>query len=386
MTDCSIQDAGPLARDLEALVAFDTSNPPRGEAEAARWVRARLAAAGCAAETVDLGGDRMNVVARFENGPGPVFAFNTHLDVVPAGAGWTTDPFSLRRRGDDLVGRGACDAKGPLASMIAAIEALVAARAQWSGALLGVFVADEEVASMGARAYAAGAPSVDFCMIGEPTSCRTVIAHKGSLRPVVHVRGQAAHSGAPDLGVNAILKCAPLFAAIAAEHARIAARRHPLVGSPSLTVTRCNAGQADNVVPDLCELLLDRRMIPGEDEAEVRQEIAAIVAQAAREAGVAMGVSGYRLTTGGASETPAGDPVVAAAQAACRRHLGRETPTGGFQGGCDLVHFRGIGAAGVILGPGDLSVAHKPDEHVPMGELVLAARIYRDTALAMLGG
>ena len=79
-------------------------------------------------------------------------------------------------------------------------------------------------------------------------------------------------------------------------------------------------------------------------------------------------------------------PIVIASQAACRHHHGHSTELSGFQGGCDLVHFRSVGAQGVVLGPGALDVAHKPDEHVPIADLALAAAVYRDVALAMLGG
>jgi acetylornithine deacetylase/succinyl-diaminopimelate desuccinylase-like protein len=75
---------------------------------------------------------------------------------------------------------------------------------------------------------------------------------------------------------------------------------------------------------------------------------------------------------------------VTTAQHVCTRHNKAETPLGGFQGGCDLVHFRALGAQGVVIGPGSLSVAHKPDEFVPADELARAALIYQDLARDML--
>jgi acetylornithine deacetylase/succinyl-diaminopimelate desuccinylase len=379
-----VLDAARIKARLERLVGFDTQNPPGCEAEAASYIGAELAAMGCRAETTELGDGRVNMIGRFDNGPGPVFAFNTHIDVVPAGEGWTSDPFQLREADGRLYGRGACDAKGPLAAMLEAMQMLVAVRDQWSGSLVGAFVADEEVASIGARKYAASAPKIDFCVVGEPTSCTTVAAHKGSMRPIVHLRGVTAHSGTPDLGVNAILNAGPLFDEVMAEHARIKTRHHDLVGSPSLTVTRIAGGHADNVVPNLCEVLLDRRLIPGEDEDAVKAEITALVARAAVRAGSAIEVVDFKPTTGGATETARDHAVVLAAQRACLKHHGCATSITGFQGGCDLVHLRGIGAQGVVLGPGSLEVAHKPDEYVPEAELAMAALIYSDIALDLL--
>ncbi len=379
-------DESALKARLDRLVAINTENPPGREAEAARLIIAELQAMGCRAEAIDVLPGRTNVIAIFENGPGPAFAFNTHIDVVPAGDGWTSDPFRLREAEGRLFGRGSCDAKGPLDAMLEAMQALIADRASWSGTLIGAFVADEEASSMGAKAYVKTAPKIDYCVIGEPTSCTTVTAHKGSMRPLVRVKGRTAHSGMPDLGINAILKASPLLQLIEQHHGELRARRHDLVGAASLTVTRAFGGHADNVVPDTCEFLLDRRMIPGESEDAARAEIEALVEQAARDSGADMEIVEFRPTTGGATETDADHPVVLAAQAACCHHNGAATPLSGFEGGCDLVHFRSVGAQGVVIGPGALSVAHQPNEFVPVDELVRAASIYQDIAARMLSG
>lgn len=378
-------DLAPMIEALERLVAFDTQNPPGRELEAAQWLKATMAAMGFQADTTDIMPGRTNVVGVLSNGPGPAFAFNTHIDVVPAGSGWSSDPFQLRGIDGRLYGRGSCDAKGPMVAMLQAMRWLAENPRQWSGTLLGVFVADEEASSRGAKAYAGTGPKIDYCLIGEPTSCTTYSAHKGSLRPVVRVHGRTAHSGMPDLGVNAILRSASLLTLVDAEHDRIKSNRHPLVGGPSLTITRISGGVADNVVADRCDLLLDRRMVPGEDEAAVKAELARLVARAGEKAGTPMEIVEFRPTTGGATETAPDHPIVLASQAACCHHHGHATPLSGFQGGCDLVHFRSVGAQGVVLGPGSLDVAHQPNEFVPIAELAMAAAIYRDVALAMLG-
>ena len=117
---------------------------------------------------------------------------------------------------------------------------------------MGVFTADEEVASEGAKFYVRDTPpAIDFAVIGEPTSNTTFSAHKGSLRPRVRVKGVTAHSGTPELGVNAIYQSARLLGLIEeAHHQQVRCRCHDLVGNASLTVTRIHGGHADNVVPD----------------------------------------------------------------------------------------------------------------------------------------
>jgi acetylornithine deacetylase/succinyl-diaminopimelate desuccinylase len=374
-----------MKRELADLVAIDTQNPPGDEARAAQFLRGLLVTEGFEVALQEYKPARINVVARLENGAGPVFAFNTHMDVVPVGDGWASDPFVLKEMNGRLYGRGACDCKGPLAAMLEAMRMLAADRAAWSGTLLGVFVADEEIASEGAKFYASTGPKIDAAVIGEPTSNATFTAHKGSLRPVVRVQGVSAHSGTPHLGENAIYRAGELLGLVAEHHEKVVRHRtHPLVGAASLTVTRMNGGHADNVLPGSCDLLLDRRMVPGEDEEAVKREIGGLLALARERLGIRAEIVGYKATTGGATETDIATPIVQASLAASRAHgVARPGPFG-FQGGCDLVHFRSIGAQGTVIGPGDLAVAHKPDEFVPVHEFVASSLIYRDVAKAML--
>src|SRR5205085_599559 len=109
--------------------------------------------------------------------------------------------------------------KGSLVAMLEAMRGLAAVRTAWSGTLLGIFVADEEVASAGAKALVrAGTFSPASVIVGEPTGNAVVTAHKGSMRPVVRVHGVAAHSGTPERGRNAIYEAARLMAVFAAKN------------------------------------------------------------------------------------------------------------------------------------------------------------------------
>lgn len=346
-------DIPRMKRDLADLVALCTENPPGRETEAASYVAARLSEAGLDAVIDEYEPGRANVEARLSNGPGPTLVFNTHMDVVPAGEGWSSDPFVLREADGRLYGRGTCDCKGPLAAMLEAVRMLAAERSAWSGTLLAVFVGDEEVGSKGARHFAAKRPPIDFAVVGEPTSNTVYSCHKGSLRPIVRVHGVPAHSGTPHLGENAILRAGELLGLIAREHEQSVRRRtHPLVGEASLTVTRISGGHADNVLPGACEMLLDRRLVPGENEAEVKAEIAAFLARAQSELGVRAEIIGFKPTTGGATETASDRPIVRQSVAAAAANGIASPGPFGFQGACDLVHFRDAGAEGIVIGPG----------------------------------
>jgi acetylornithine deacetylase/succinyl-diaminopimelate desuccinylase len=379
-------DFARMKRDLAALVAINTENPPGHELQAAQYLKTLLQAEGFDLSLSEYKPGRVNVIARYANGPGPTFAFNTHIDTVPAGEGWATDPFVLHEADGKLYGRGSCDAKGPMVAMIEATRMLMACRERWSGTLMAVFTADEEIASEGAKHYVANQPPhIDFAVIGEPTSNTAFTAHKGSLRPLVRVHGVTAHSGTPHLGENAIYRAGQLLGLIEQHHeTSVKCHCHALVGEASLTVTRINGGHADNVLPGACDLLLDRRMVPGESEDEVKAEIAQLLALANERFGVRAEVLKYVPTTGGATETAQSEPIVQASLAACREHNHGNAGPFGFQGGCDLVHFRSLGTTGTVIGPGTLAVAHKPDEFVPIDEFIAASLIYRDIALQML--
>ncbi|HEX8592600.1 MAG TPA: M20 family metallopeptidase [Pseudomonas sp.] len=375
-----------MKRDLAALVAINTENPPGHELEAAQHLKVLLEAEGFDLSLSEYKPGRVNVIAAFANGPGPTFAFNTHIDTVPAGEGWSTDPFVLHEADGKLYGRGSCDAKGPMVAMIEATRMLIACREKWSGTLMAVFTADEEIASEGAKHYVAHQPPhIDFAVIGEPTSNAAFTAHKGSLRPLVRVHGVTAHSGTPHLGENAIYRAGQLLGLIEQHHeTSVKCHCHALVGEASLTVTRINGGHADNVLPGACDLLLDRRMVPGENEDAVKAEIEQLLTLANERFGVRAEVLKYIPTTGGATETAQSEPIVQASLAACREHNHGNAGPFGFQGGCDLVHFRSLGTTGTVIGPGTLAVAHKPDEFVPIDEFIAASLIYRDIALQML--
>lgn len=376
-------DVGRLVRLLERLVAIDTQNPPGREAKAAALLASELDGLGFATEIRPLAEGRANIVARLDNGAGPCFAFNSHMDTVPVGDGWTSDPLRLTEQDGKLFARGACDAKGSITAMVEAGRLLAAERGAWGGALMLAFVADEEIDGGGSRALVKQQPKADWVIVGEPTNNAVFAAHKGCLRPLIRVAGKAAHSGRPELGVNAILAAGHLMSLFDERDRELRTRTHPLVGHASLTVTRIAGGTGDNIVPDNCEIVLDQRLLPGESLDAAVGALHDLLTRAKREQGVDAEVVGIRAMAG-PTETAIDDPLVREAVAISRGHGVTFPQPGGLTGGCDLVHYRDAGAVGIVLGPGSLDVAHKPDEYVPKGDLVRTALIYRDIAKAMM--
>ncbi len=384
----SAPDSGRLAGLLERLVAFDTQNPPGQETAAAEMLCGELRGYGmeASARTVPHEGfpPRANAVGILRNGPGPVICFNSHIDTVPVGEGWSSDPLRLIERDGKLYGRGACDAKGPIVAMAEACRLLAAGRSAWRGTVVAAFVADEELNSRGSKAVAAEFPAFDGVIVGEPTDNTVLSAHRGAVRPLIRVHGVTAHSSRPHLGVNAIDGAARLLRAISAYDRDINQRTHRLVGCACVSATQIRGGFADNIIPDRCDIVLDRRLVPDESTDDVLAELQTLLDDVRATDNVIAELFDIRGLAAGC-ETPESAPVVQAALAAAARN-GASPVLGGLTGGCDLVHFRAKGSPGVILGPGSLGMAHKPDEYVPREALVQAASIYRDIALEMLRG
>jgi acetylornithine deacetylase/succinyl-diaminopimelate desuccinylase family protein len=366
---------------LQELVRARSQNPHDGEARVATYVASFLRDRGLEVAMQDVFPGRANVVGRLRGvGGGKTLAFNTHMDTVPEGTGWTHEPFAGEIVDGSVYGRGSADAKGPLAAFLAAIEAIVASGIRLRGDLLLTAVVDEETGSAGARKLvpSLAADLADgMALVGEPTSMQVGIAHRGSLRPVIAVEGRAAHSSRPEQGVNAIYQSIPVLNAIQAYAERIRSRSHPLCGSPSAAVTMMSAGVAENVIPGRCEMTLDRRMIPGEVESEVVAEIEAML-EGAR-------IDRFLATTGSASELEPGHPLVALAVASATAATGRPAAVIGLSGACDMTHFRAHGVPCVVLGPGDSAQAHQPDEHIPVRELNEGALAYVLVALGACG-
>lgn len=368
------------------LVRIPSVNPPGGEGPVAAYLQQRFAAMGLTADVIEVAPGRPNVVGTLPGAPGGKrLVFNTHLDVVPAGQGWSRDAFDPWLAAGKIYGRGASDPKGSLAAMVHAFEVVRGAGLNLGGDVVLAGAIDEEAGSLGTRAMVTDLRA-DMAVVGEPTGCQVCVAHKGSCRPVIALRGRSAHAAEPEQGVNAIIAAAPLLAALDRYGRDLRRRRHRLLDSPTAAVTMMQGGTKANMVPDRCEVLLDRRLVPGETPDQVRAEIEEILAALRKKhPGLQVGIERFAPTTGGPSETEVGHPLVAAALKVVSRIRGGPARPRGFTLNCDMTIFREHGVPTIILGPGDPKIAHQPDEFVPVDELVAAARAYVGLMLETLG-
>jgi acetylornithine deacetylase len=274
---------------------------------------------------------------------------------------WTSDPFHLTERGGRLHGLGICDMKGFLAMAVQVAGEF--AGSDLRQPLLVLATADEERAMDGVKALvAAGRPRARYAVIGEPTGGKPVRMHKGIFMESIRVLGRSGHSSRPDLGVNAIEGMHRVLSALLAFRDELAGRggsKEFALAHPTLHPGCLHAGDSVNRIPASCELQLDLRFPPGHDRAALRRELRER-AGAALE-GTACGIEFASLFDGiAAFETPATSALVQA----CEKLTGHAA--GAVDFGTEGPFLNELGCDTVILGPGDIEQAHKPDEHLAL--------------------
>lgn len=267
---------------LRQLVATPSVNPAltddpalRDEFRVVEWLEPWFAARGFRTERVGQTPGRPNLLARFgAAAPKRTLLFESHLDTVGV-AGFAGDPFALREANGRLYGRGACDTKGPLAAFLAALDAETLAALATSGTqIVWLGAIGEETGNLGAEEAIAAGLRADECVVLEPTDLRVVHAHKGACWFTVATRGRAAHGSDPARGDNAIYKMPAVWKILdAATAAAAQVRTDPALGAPTFSVGTIRGGTGTNVVPDRCEIQVDRRLMPGESAADVLADL-----------------------------------------------------------------------------------------------------------------
>ncbi|MFZ2512414.1 MAG: M20/M25/M40 family metallo-hydrolase [Gordonia sp. (in: high G+C Gram-positive bacteria)] len=374
-----------------SLIEAPSINPGGTEAAAVAVLAQACRDVGLSVSLTEAAPDRPNLLASTatSTATGPGVLFLGHTDVVPAGPGWTGDPFVARRDGDLIIGRGSSDMKGGLAAVVAALAALSRAAEfgiDLSGPVHLLATVDEEEHGSGVRAVVADPPPLEFaaCIVAEPTCLEVVRGCRGASYLDVDITGRAAHSGRPSDGRSAIEAAAAVIGLIGEDQAAMAADPHPLLGFGTWNVGVIDGGQGISVVAPNCSLGVDRRLMPGESIATIASDLAdAISAAGIDDDGITVRLTPTMEMPG--FDTPADAPLVRAAVDAVIA-AGAPTSVGGWTAACDGGFIsRDLGVPTVVLGPGDINgQAHQPDESVPLAELVTAARAYVYAAVALL--
>lgn len=340
-----------------------------------------------------------NVVGHYEGrgGAGPTLLFDGHMDTVDVGdpAAWTHDPFGGEVEDGVLYGRGASDMKAALAAMIYGVKLLGDQGARLNGNVVVAFVVQEEPCEGLAIRHLIEGEGLDpqFVVLGEPTSLGLYLGQRGRVELKVSAYGKAGHAALPQEGVNAISAAARLIFGV--ELLGLQLHTDPHMGSGSIAVTQISSSAGSlNSIPDLCELVIDRRLTLGETEARAVAELQGIINRERIKADVS--VLSYDMTTyTGYTQTgrkhfppwllSEDDPFVRKAARGLERALGGRPKHGIWPFSTDGAYTMGTcGIPTIGFGPGDERLAHTTDEHVRMADVALAATGYAQLAIELL--
>ena len=366
---------------LADLVSIPSVNPmggplsdsEHGEAAVAAYVADFLGRCGLDVETQQVARGRENVLAVAEGRDRTkTLLLETHMDTVGVES-MTVDPFFGEAEDDRLYGRGACDAKASLAAMLVAVEHALARGVPPTTVAL-CAVADEEATFGGAARLVQSGFRATWAVVGEPTRLDVIVAHKGASRWRLRTEGRSAHGATPHEGINAIYRMARVVGALE-QYADDLSRRpgHPQLGPPTLNVGTITGGETVNTVPAWCEILVDRRTLPGESPDGVDEELRAWLHNALPEVDCLVAGTLRALPLEGSEGEPWARRVLQAAQrarpGAAFRYVGYST---------DASRLAHAGMVAVVAGPGDERQAHTADEWVALDQVRQAVNLYEE--------
>ena len=370
---------------LQDVVAIESINPDlpggqQGENEMANYTENFFKDLDIPCQRQKVLPNRSNVIATLAGQQTDrILLFECHMDTASAEI-MTIPPFEPHISNGLLYGRGACDTKAGGVAMMMAIKALKQAGITPPSTIQYAGVVDEEYLFRGALALAKNTKATAV-VVSEPTDLAVVRSHKGLARFRIIVKGTAAHSSKPHLGVNAVTKMARLILAIEDEIIpTYEAELHPLVGSPTLNIGVISGGAQVNFVPDQCVIEIDRRTIPGETPEETLQPFRQLI-ERLKDQDPELEVELEKpFLLDSAMETDTEAEIVQVSRQACRTVLGQPTVTG-VPYGTDASKFTTLGIPAIVLGPGSIDQAHAAVEWVDCNQVIQAVEIYKQTML-----
>jgi acetylornithine deacetylase/succinyl-diaminopimelate desuccinylase len=307
--------------------------------------------------------------------------FNGHTDTIP-GFTMNYEPFKPFISDGLLYGRGAADMKGGIAAMLAAMIAMKRSGKQLKKTVMFAGVIDEEECSKGTEQMIKDHMNPKYVVIGEPTSLRVCLAHKGMEWVQVRFRGKSTHGSRPQEGRNAIYMASEFCRLIYEELEPVIMRRKfDLLGNGTINVGKIFGGDDPNIVPDSCTVQIDRRWLPNETLGAVHQEIETYAKKAADRFGGDYEMEPMREFTASMTNAPhsidPNDDLVLAAVDIAAAVTGENLPPRDFPAWSDAgLLSNHTNAKCLILGPGNIGQAHANDEFSPTDEIIKAAEIY----------
>lgn len=385
------------------LIRIPTVNPP-GEfySDCVEYLNKRFKLKGFETQIIRAKGTpgdtdrypRQNIIAHISNGTGPCVHFNSHIDVVALGSGWTQPPFEGKIIGDRIYGRGSCDMKGGLAASIIAVEAYLEVNPSFVGSIEISGTADEETGGYGGVGYLAekgilAKPRIDHVIIPEPLNKdRICLGHRGVWWAEIETLGKIAHGSMPFDGDSAIRHMQAVLERFEKDLYPLLKNKKtdmPVVPDgakeSTLNINSIHGGETEEfeglpspLVADSCRIIIDRRFLIEEKLEEVKDEVARILEKLSddREGFLFKLRDLFEVIPSMTSESA---PVVKAVEHAITSILGKEPEMVVSPGTYDQKHIDRIGRLEdcIAYGPGILTLAHQADEYVNISDMVDSA-------------
>lgn len=354
------------------LIKFNTINPPGNEKNIAEFIGKIFLDHGFSVEYQSNADQRLNLIAsKGLSNIRPPIVFSGHFDVVPLGNNeWSTDPFSGEIIDGKIYGRGSSDMKSGLAAIIcAAVDTYE--KKYHEGGIMIIFTADEEPGCFGAKKLFSSdlnLGSASALIVGEPTSNKPFIGHKGALYLNVKTVGVTAHSALPELGDNAIYKAAKAICKIA--NLKFNVEKDPLLGFPTINVGKINGGLNLNSVPDKAMFTVDLRSTT---KLHNKEALELLTYELGRDVEI------ETLVDLCAVATPEDDSFIQMVYQVCNylediENIPKAAP---FLTDSSIITPALNNPPTIILGPGETSMAHQTDEFCYINKIEESVEIYK---------
>ena len=372
---------------LGEMIKINSVNPLKdvsstGEKELSFFISNYLNKIGIDNELYPVKNNRFNVIGFIKGQKnGKNLVLEAHMDTVGV-ENMKIDPFLPTIKSGKIYGRGACDDKGSLASMILAIKILREKSFPLKGNLYLAAVIDEEYNQTGVNHLLNQGIEFDACIVGEPTNLDIITAHQGSLRWNIVTKGKSAHSSEPDKGENAIYYMIEVINEVQKKIIPILRQKnHPLVGSPVLSINIIQGGNQSNIIPNKCSITLDRRMIPGENANEILKEIDMLINKLKHKNTLLKIEREEPFIKSPPMQVDRNEKIVEVLFECISDNILVKPKIKGARFGTDAAIFVDKGIPAVVFGPGNIEQAHSEDEWISVNQVISAAEIIAETVI-----
>ena len=374
-----------LSNELKNLISFDNSFPPGQTSDISKYIYEILSSCGFKVNLFENEKGLVNVVAEMGQG-NPSIVFNTHIDTVGPGKieNWYHDPFDAKLDAEKLSGLGAVNCKGSGAVQIWLAKQIAKKGGPAKGKVSFTFVTDEENLGPNGTAYLReiGAIKPDILILGAPTNNDLIIEERGVLWIEIITTGKSAHAGEPHLGENAIVRMIRICNHLEREMAKKLKQRKISGMKSTINIGKIEGGVNTNVVPNLCRLEIDRRLLPKEDKDEAFNEMKTVF-DSCEEARENASIKKIRGTNGFSGEKSY--LIVQKISESYEEILGNQIEFINSIGVSDGRYFSGDEIEIVCFGPGKDSEGHSVNESIEIKSMLDSALILEKSISKILG-